>query len=418
MSEETNKTQADIHLESKNKKYIRVGTTIYKEVIKPLLSKKNEKMLIPWKMGAIKQDHQNNWKEIINIIDKYDGFCTIPEHFNYVREYQGFYNLYEPIAYQPAEGNCDTIKSFIKHIFEDQYELGLDYFQLLYTKPLQRLPVLCLVSIENNTGKTTFLNLLKIIFGNNMTFNTNDDFRSSFNSDWVSKLIVGIDEVLLDKKEDSERIKNLSTANTFKSEAKGKDRYEVEYFGKIVLCSNNETNFMVIGIQETRYWVRKIKELEFKDPSYKIKLTAEIPRFLYFLINRKLSTTNQSRMWFTPEQIYTEALRRVKSEHVNKIEQELYEIIKEIMEIKELDSFSFINLNIKVLLERSGHRVSRSRIRNILEELWGLTQYPNASNFITFQFDHSGILYQMEAKGRYYTINQEKLKLINVAMLT
>lgn len=41
--------------------------------------------------------------------------------------------------------------------------------------------------------------------------------------------------------EDAERIKNLSTARTYKMEAKGKDRQEVEFFGKFVLCSNNET---------------------------------------------------------------------------------------------------------------------------------------------------------------------------------
>jgi hypothetical protein len=57
-----------------------------------------------------------------------------------------------------------------------------------------------------------------------MTYNKNEDFRSQFNSDWASKLIIAVDEVLLDKVEDSERIKNLSTARTFKTEAKGKDQ--------------------------------------------------------------------------------------------------------------------------------------------------------------------------------------------------
>jgi hypothetical protein len=403
---------------SHEKKYIRVGTTIYKEVGKPLLSNRDETMLIPWKLGTIKQDHPYNWKQIVNNIEKYDGFCTIPEHFNYVREYKGFYNLYEPISYQQKDGSCDTILAFIQHIFGSQYELGLDYLQLIYTQPLQRLPVLCLVSEQRETGKTTFLNLLKTIYGNNMTFNTNDDFRSTFNSDWVSKLIIAIDEVLLDKKEDSERIKNLSTANTYKSEAKGKDRFEVEYFGKIILCSNNESDFMVIGLQETRYWVLKINPLAERDPGYMKKLIREIPQFLHFLFNRKLSTQRKSRLWFTTEQIFTEALRKVKADNVNKVEMELYEIINEIMEIKELDAFSFINLNAKILLDRSGHKVSRSRIRKILEDRWGLTQYPNASNFTPFQFDHSGILYEIEAKGRYYTIKKEEMEQIKVAMFT
>lgn len=398
--------------------YIRVGTTIYKRVKKPLLSKKDEQMLIPWRLETIKQDHPNNWKEIIKAMDRYNGFCTIPEHESYVREYLGFYNLYDPINAQPLEGSCATILSFVEHIFGDQYELGLDYLQLLYTQPLQRLPVLCLVSETRNTGKTTFLNLLKAIFGNNMTFNTNDDFRSNFNSDWVSKLIIAIDEVLLDKKEDSEKIKNLSTAKTYKSEAKGKDKFEVEFFGKIILCSNNEENFMVIGLQETRYWVRKILPLENQDPKIGHMLEKEIPQLLHFLCHRKLSTSNRSRMWFTPEQIYTEALRKIKSEFANKAELEFFEIIKEIMEIKGLDEFKFINLQAKNLLERSGERISRTKVRKILEDRWGLTQYPNASNFHTYQFDHSGILYEIEAKGRYYTFQKSKMEEIYIRMLT
>ncbi len=399
-------------------KYIRVGTTIYKEVRKPLLSQRDETMLIPWKFSTIKQDHWYEWKSILKDIEKYDGFCTIPEHFDYVREYKGFYNLYEPLAFQPKEGNCDTTLGFIRHIFSDQYELGLDYLQLIYTQPLQRLPVLCLVSEQRETGKTTFLNLLKAIYGNNMTFNTNDDFRSNFNSDWVSKLIIAIDEVLLDKREDSERIKNLSTASTFKSEAKGKDRFEVEYFGKIILCSNNESDFMVIGLQETRYWVLKINPLTGKDPGFLQKLENEIPHFLHFLFHRKLSTQRKSRMWFTPEQIYTEALQKVKAQQVNMEEKELYEVIREIMEIKELNSLSFINSNIKALMDRAGIKISRSRVRSILEDKWGLSQFPNASNFTTYQFLAGGILMEQSGKGRYYTITKSQLDEIKVAMLT
>jgi len=397
--------------------YIRVGTTIYKEVEKPLLSKKRETMLIPWKFSTIKQDHWFEWKRIMENIEKYDGFCTIPEHLNYVRSYRGFYNLYDPIVYQQQPGKCQTILDFIKHIFGEHYELGLDYLQLIYTQPTQRLPVLCLVSEQRETGKTTFLNLLKEIYGNNMTFNTNDDFRSSFNSDWVSKLIIAIDEVLLDKKEDSEKIKNLSTTKTYKAEAKGKDRQEIEFFGKIILCSNNEENFMVIGAKETRYWVRKINTLEKQEPDFLEKLKGEIPQFLYYLSKRTLSSSNRSRMWFTPDQIYTDALRRVKAEHINRIELELLEVIKEIMENEGLDSFSFINYHAKGLLERQGYKISKSYIRKILEQRWKLAQYPNASNFVTYRYDPSGILLRIETKGRYYTIKKEDLDRLNVDLL-
>ncbi len=398
-------------------RYIRVGTSLFKRVKKPMMSGKDEEMMISWNLDTIKQDYPN-WRDVVKEMERYNGFCTIPEHLDYRRNYQGFYNLYEPIALSPKAGDCPSILNFVRHIFGDQYEIGLDYLQLLFIKPSQRLPVLCLVSSEGNTGKTTFLNLLKMIYGNNMTFNTNSDFRSNFNSDWVSKLIIAIDEVLLDRKEDSEKIKNLSTAKSYKAEAKGKDRFEVEFFGKIILCSNNEDNFMVIGLQETRYWVRKVPTLEIPDPDFLYILELELPHFLHYLLHRELSTSKSSRMWFTPEQIYTPALRRVKSYSVNKVELELFETIKEIMESRELTEFCLTNTHAKKLLERSGFTVSRSYVRKILEEVWKLKQYPNASNFTAYQYDSSGSIYEKDEKGRYYKILHQELDRIFSEMLT
>ena len=97
-----------------------------------------------------------------------------------------------------------------------------------------------MVSEERNTGKSTFLNFLKAVFQNNVTFNTNEDFRSQFNADWPGKLLIVVDEVLLNRREDSERLKNLSTTLSYKVEAKGKVRDEISFFAKFVLCSNNE----------------------------------------------------------------------------------------------------------------------------------------------------------------------------------
>lgn len=113
----------------------------------------------------------------------------------------------------------------MKHIFGEQYELGMDYLH-----PIQKLPILLLVSEERNTDKSTFLNFLKALFQNNVTFNTNEDFRSQFNSDWAGKLLIVVDEVLLSRREDSERLKNLSTTLSYKVEAKGKDRDEIAFF--------------------------------------------------------------------------------------------------------------------------------------------------------------------------------------------
>ena len=116
---------------------------------------------IQWSFGTIRQDYG---RDNIPPIAKYNGFCTVPSHTSYQKEIAGFYNLYEPIDHVPAEGDFSDIEKLLHHIFEEQYELGLDYMQLLYMQPTQKLPILLLVSEERNTGKTTFLNFLKAIF--------------------------------------------------------------------------------------------------------------------------------------------------------------------------------------------------------------------------------------------------------------
>ena len=308
--------------------YVRVGTTLYKIVFQPLINGTFAKRRVPWSMGTLRYDHG---KDFIASVPKYDGFCTVPSHVDYKRNIGSFLNLYEPITHIPQKGKFPHIQELIHHIFGEHYELGMDYFQLLYLNPVQKLPILLLVSQERNTGKSTFLNFLKAIFQDNVTFNTNEDFRSQFNADWAGKLLIGVDEVLLNRREDSERLKNLSTASVYKIEAKGKDRCEVQFFGKFIMCSNNEDTPVLIEPGETRYWMRKINPLKNDDTSFLQKLITEIPAFLYFLQHRQLTTDKESRMWFSPQQIHTPALDRIINCSRNHTEIDLAEICINIM---------------------------------------------------------------------------------------
>ena len=163
-----------------NEEFIRVGTTLYKLVNQPRLNGGYVKKRIVWNNETLRQDYG---KDYLATVPKYDGFCTVPDHVDYRPVVDKFLNLYEPIGHNPQEGGFPCIQSLVRHIFGEQYELGMDYLQLLYLQPVQKLPILLLVSEERNTGKSTFLNFLKAVFENNVTFNTNEDFRSQFNSD-------------------------------------------------------------------------------------------------------------------------------------------------------------------------------------------------------------------------------------------
>ena len=386
--------------------YLRVGTTIYKRVRQPLSSGRSVETLIPWNVETLRQDYG---KSYLACIPKYDGFCTVPDHTNYRREIDGFLNRYEPIPFQPAEGIFPHIHDFLTHIFGEQVELGYDYLQLLYRRPLQRLPVLLLVSDERNTGKTTFLNLLKSIFGGNVTFNTNEDFRSQFNDDWTGKLLICVDEVLLNRREDSERIKNLSTARSYKAEAKGRDRREVEFFGKFVLCSNNERNPVLIEAAETRYWVRRVPPLPYDDQHLLAKMRAEIPGLLFYLQQRTLSSYEESRMWFAPRLLVTDALRRIVHYNRSKTETEMLSIIHDIMEAENLAEYRFDVSDMVNMLEIRGIRVDHPTVRRILAENWQLRPAP-PTYYQRYTITYNGETQRQDSKtARVYTVLREHL---------
>ena len=391
--------------EQEEEKYQRVGTTLYKIVKRPLMSGDFIEERTPWNYDTLRQDHS---KDFISQIEKYDGFCSVPDHINYKQSIAKFLNLYKPINYQPIEGDCPKIIEFISHIFGEQIEMGLDYLQLLYLKPLVRLPILLLVSKERNTGKTTFLNFLKVIFGNNMTFNTNEDFRSQFNSDWTNKLIIAVDEALLDRKEDSERIKNLSTATSFKAEAKGKDRKEVDFFAKFVLNSNNENRPVIIEQGETRYWVRKIFPLKKENTQILNELKGEIPHFLHFLQQREYSTKCESRMWFRHDLLVTDALRKIIQFNRGNIEIEMLNLISEIMQIKELDTYSFCVNDVLDMLARLTIKTEPTQIRRILQENWELVP-EKSTRYTAYIFGGSNDIYEIKKNARIYLISREKV---------
>ncbi len=391
--------------------FIRVGTTLYKIVNQPRINGGSVKKRIPWNNETLRQDYGKNF---IATVSKYDGFCTVPCHMDYKPVIDKFLNLYEPIEHQPKEGSFPHVESLVRHIFGEQYELGMDYLQLLYLQPVQKLPILLMVSEERNTGKSTFLNFLKAIFHNNVTFNTNEDFRSQFNADWAGKLLIVVDEVLLNRREDAERLKNLSTTLSYKVEAKGKDRDEISFFAKFVLCSNNEYLPIIIDVGETRYWVRKIEHLKSDDTDFLVKLKTEIPAFLFFLQHRTFFTQKESRMWFDPKLTHTPALQKIIRSNRNKLEIELSELFLDIIDSMEIDGFSFCLNDVIPLLMNAQVKVEKYQVRKVVQECWKLTPAPNTLTYTTYQIDYARECHYslVRRTGRFYTVTKEQLAIL------
>lgn len=392
--------------------YIRVGTSYFKIIEKPLISGDKVKVMVRWNRETIISDHG---KTFVEKILKLDGFCCIPNHLDYNLIIDNFYNTYneldikpikESLSLQQIENNIPNSLKFVKHIFGEHFEYGLDYIKILYERPTQILPILCLISKERGTGKSSFIKWMKSIFGLNMTYIKGDAFNSQFNSDWASMVIVAIDEVFFDRKEITERLKYLSTTDKDKVEAKGKDRQEIEFFAKFILCSNNEDNFIQIDDEEIRFWIRKVKPLQSEDVHFLEKLRQEIPYFLKYLLAREYKSKQKTRMWFTREQIMTDSLMKLMSN--NKVELALLELFNECFEKTEETELYVSPGEILIMLKRINPKLyieSANEIRKILKK-WNLEPENNTKSYQGIEFLSHGEFVKIDRRGRFYTIKK------------
>lgn len=402
--------------------YIRVGTTYYKVIEKPLISGDKTSVLVRWNRETIVSDHG---KTYVSAVPKFDGFCCIPEHLNYQQIVQGFYNIYNEIPFAPSsekenlKNNIPFSLNFVAHIFGEQLEMGLDYLKILLQFPTQILPILCLVSKERATGKSTFIKWLREIFGLNMTYIKGDSFGSQFNSDWAAMLLVAIDEVFFDKKEITERLKYLSTTNKDKLEAKGKDREEIDFFAKFILCSNNEENFIQIDENEIRFWILKINPIKTENTEFLNNLISEIPYFLRFLIERPFSTEKKTRMWFSADEIRTKALQKLVFKNNNKLESKIIELLYEFFESNNDEEINVVPQDLLNMMNRMFRPTywTRNDIRNLLKETWKLNPQNNGLTYIRYDLDFAGIFYQNNSVGRYFTIKKDFILNKRVEML-
>lgn len=402
-------------------KYLRIGTKYHKKVLEPLHSGDKLEKLIGWSRSELELDHG---KEFLKKIPRYDGFCLIPSHDDHEEVIDSFYNKYEKLSHKESKGEFAKTELFLKHIFEEHYIIALDYLTILWRYPTQTLPVLALVSKEKGTGKTSFLNWLKLIFEKNMTINSNADFDSRFNSDWTNKLIIAIDEVMLNSKQHTEKLKQLATAKSIKSEAKGKDKNETIYFGKLILNANDEEGFIRTDDQEMRFWIRKVKPLSqsqfvvkensndestnYGNPNMLEELLEEIPAFIYLLSKREIVNPKVTRMWFTKEQLHTKALEVLIRGSRSSLYDEIHFVITELFEMHDVPELQFSAKDlVDVLLYNSYKNVSSSNVSETLKKEFELT----AKNSSYTKYHHiSGqdktFSATENAKGRFFTFKR------------
>ena len=360
------------------KLYIRVRTEYYKKSY--TLDSKGNKMtlLIPWNKTTIKEDHDSN--AIFKLIEKFENFANVPNNSTdpvkgYKRNINGCYNLYEPITHKPKPGDYSNTLQFLRHIFGEKLNVGLDWLTIVYRNPTQNLPAIGLVSKENGTGKTTFLHWNSYIYGANYVTLGNEDIASNFNRPWATKLLIGVDESLIKDGMVMEKIKRLITDDVIHEERKGIDKDKISWVGKFILTSNNERNFIKVNQEDTRFFVCKVPKIKKLDPFLLDKLISEIPAFLYFMEKRTLYfPIKEDRLWFNPKDFETEALLNMIVSGRSRAEKELLDWCERVFRTDETLNEIKTSLNnlTKEISKDFKYTNLRNDLESVLKDNWGL----------------------------------------------
>lgn len=344
--------------------FVRVGCTYYKRILKTDRNGFVGTEFKVWKKEEIILDCS---KEYLREIPHYDDFIMKPNNLVFEPIVNDCLNLYSKFIHIPKGGEFIWTERLLRHVFAEQYDLGLRYIQILYLHPDRSTVILALVSTERGTGKTTFLNWINALFGVNVTFISSSDFLGDFNSHYATKNVILIEETLFEKQLTIEKLKNLATAKFVPINEKFVTVYKIPFYGKIILTSNNEDKFAKVDQDEIRFFVRKLGKPEFTNHNIEEDLIKEIPAFLYYLNSLPSVNWSVSRSGFTVEELKNCSLDVVVKESKSSLCKDLEMHITDFFYNTEIDSFYAAPLDVKNKYFPYNNRYELSYIRSVLK---------------------------------------------------
>jgi len=204
----------------------------------------------------------------------------------------------------------------------------------------------------------------------------------------------------------------LSTSQSYKTESKGVDKVEGFFFGKFILCSNNEENFIRVDKDEIRYWVRNVPQLsdEGENPDLLKDLEKELPYFMHYINNRKIKSPRKTRMWFTKDQIYTSALAKLVKGNKTYLNKEIEEILIDGFIKYEVDELKYSLNDLVEILSKNNVRVSTSKVSGVLKNYFNLESKNGSYSKFYLSIQPNSNTYFVEEsklKGRFFVFKKE-----------
>jgi len=294
-------------------------------------------------------------------IPYYEGECYYPSHTEYKPIVDNCINLYHPLPIEPIKGEWRTWEKLLRHVGREKYEILLDYLIVLLRYPLEKLPVIVLVSSENNTGKSTLMWAVTCLLGDNAGFYGQEDLNNTFN-DWAMNTLVAFEE-LSDIAKSMNRIKAVSTAKKITINRKFLPLFSFEPFCKIMIASNNEEKCLKLSKEDTRYLVLKVPTIETFDPLFDEKIKEEAPAMLHYLLNNPPTIKKQSRMWFPLDSLRTDQLEKIIKASMSSLYQDIEIAVDAIMVENEL---SELYITVGELAARVSKQYKASEISSCL----------------------------------------------------
>lgn len=354
--------------------YVRVGTDYFK-----LIDGKNNwggqyKELSAWSKDEMKEDHT---KGILKHVPKYDAFCIEPDNVNYSPVHGNRYNLYVPFLHVPYKDQVTasmipTSMKIMNHVFGSNGKLseGFIWMKCLYEYPKQMLPILVLLSEKQGTGKTTFLDWLYMIFGDNSTIVNPESMSSEFNASYAKKNILMFEEAFFHKPEAAEKIKRLTTGKFIQLRDLYVSAVNIPLYCHLVMCSNKVHDFMRIEKEETRYFILEIPQVTGElNTRIDKDLFSEIPMFLKYLSQLPPIDFSQNRLVLTKEQTHTPHLTVLKNESKTWLHKELELHIEDFFNNNpDIDSFYAGSIDIKNEWFSRDQNVKASYISKVIRQ--------------------------------------------------